>query len=248
MWDENNPEFVEIYSTEGNVDAWALFNMIASVTEDKKYKSARERVYRWLNRVGYNATEKRLNRGYYHAPDTFFSPDTHFWAISALGPSTLDRWEPDLAHQLMQYAKNHSEVKVSYQKANGEKVNVTGYDFVSKESPVVKERGLVVSPEWTFQAVLAYSLLSQQSQNSGTQEPYAANRKRLLTSILSMADRDNNKASYPYASKGNVSIGHEYNTPAEGSRSVIGAAWAILALKDYDPLNLDKMKNHTSKN
>ena len=246
LWEENNPKFVDIYSTEMNIDFWALLNMLSSVAPEEKYKVAKDQVKKWLQDVALNQTEQRFNRGFYLEPDTIFAPDTHFWALSAFGPKNLNQWKPSLSNYLMLYAQNKSEVSLSYKKKNGEIVEVVGYDFVDKENPVFLERGPVISPEWTFQAVLALSLLAENSEDPEDQTFYETNRNELLLSMLSMADVKKNQASFPYASRGNVSIGHEYNTPAEGNISVIGAAWAILALMDYDPLNLEKIQKRYS--
>ena len=42
--------------------------------------------------------------------------------------------------------------------------------------------------------------------------------------------------AYPYATLPEAVIGHEFKTPKKGTLSVIGVAWAVLALKGYDPL------------
>lgn len=189
--------------------------------------------------MAYNPQEKRFNRGYYKEPDTTIAPDTHFWAVSALGRSRLDAIEKGLADQFLRFMEKTSEVTVYYEQPDKRLVPVKGYDFVDRGHPVVKERGSVVSPEWTLQAVLAYALLAQESTDETTRAYYLARRADLLSGILMMADRSGDQASLPYATQGGVPIGHEYNTPAPGSRSVIGAAWAILALLDFDPLLLE---------
>ncbi len=244
LWEESNPKFIEIYSTEGNVDVWALLNMITSVSTEIKYKMAKARVEKWLRLVGFNAGENRMNRGYYIDPDMEFAPDTHFWTVSAFGPEKLEKWNPGLADQLMRYAKDRSFVEVTYKVPDGKKVKVIGYDFVDKENPLIKARGLVVSPEWTFQAAVAYSLLAEKASSEELAQYYLRERSELLDSILSMAEIKKGKAFLPYATKGDIPIGHEYNTPLAGTRSLIGSAWAILALLDYDPLNLEKSNNY----
>lgn len=240
LWDETKPEFVDIYSTEGNLDVWALLNLICSTTKDEQFVRGRNLVLLWLKKVGFNAAEHRFNRGYYREPDPRIAPDTYFWAISALGPARLEDFEPGLADRLVTFMEQTSEVTLTYKKPDGRLLPVKGYDFVDKNDPVVKERGSIISPEWTLQAVLAYALLAQETRDPEKQKKYRAQRADLLSGILLMADRDGAMASLPYATAGGVAIGHEYNTPEEGSRSVIGAAWAILALLDYDPLNLEK--------
>ncbi len=240
LWDENGPEFVDIYSTEVNIDVWALLNMITSVSAEPKYQMAKTRVEKWLRSVGFNEEEKRMNRGYSFKPDLLFAPDTHFWIVSALGPDILDKWAPNLSDQLMKYAQEHAEVQVRYAPPDRRKIDVVGYDFIDKKDPLIQSRGEVVSPEWTFQAVLAYSLLSQQSPNPDLVLFYQFEKEELLKSILAMTEVDGKKAYLPYATKGDVAIGHEFNTPAQGTRSVVSSAWAILALLDYDPLNLEK--------
>lgn len=247
LWDEKLPEFVDIYSTEGNLDAWALFHMICSVSPEPEFLEGRDRVMEWLKKVGFNAAEHRFNRGYHLKPDPVIAPDTHFWAISALGPQRLDEIENGLADRLIEFMEKTSEVTIYYQQGDDKLIPIKGYDFVDRNHPVVKERGPMVSPEWTLQAVMAYALMAQETQDPKRKETYLSRRAELLSGILLMADRDGDSASLPYASQGGVPIGHEYNTPAEGSRSVIGAAWTLLALLDYDPLNLEKLQQHYAK-
>ena len=241
-WDETKPEFPNVFSTEGNLDAWALFNMLYSTTKESNYLRGRDRVMLWLKKVAYNAAEHRFNRGFYRTPDLTVAPDTHFWAVSSLGPARLNEIEPGLADRLLSSIAESSEVTVYYKLQNGKLLPVKVYDFVDRGNPVVKERGSLVSPEWTLQAVLAYALMAEESADSQKQAQYRGRGADLLSGVLLMADRQGNQAALPYATKGGVAIGHEYNTPSQENRSAVGAAWAILALLDYDPLNLEKLQ------
>ena len=54
--------------------------------------------------------------------------------------------------------------------------------------------------------------------------------------MMAMASIQGNAAGFPYATLGDVPVGHEYNTPAQGSFSMIGVAYGILALTGDDPL------------
>lgn len=246
LWEENAPEFVDIYSTEANISAWALLNMVASESSDPKYKVARKLVWDWLETVGFNAGEKRFNVGYYKDPDMRFNADTHFWAISAFGPDGLNKWEQGLAHRFMEYAKDRTEVEITYKNDSGQEFKVKGYDFIDKEDAVSKLRGPMVSPEWTFRAAVAYSILADHEQNEDIREYYLSRREELIDSVMQMAKVKEGIASFPYASKGGAPIANEYSTPAPGHESVIGGAWAILALLDYDPLNLEKIQKRYS--
>lgn len=238
-YDKDQPSFHEIFATEHNIDAYALFNMLYLETKEDKFKKARDKVLNWLKRVAYNKKEHRFNRGYCRGIDEVVATDVHSWAISALGVEVLDDFERGLAEKMMEFIEENCQVIVSYVKPDGKKITVIGADFVDHKAIKALGRDPMVSPEWTFQLVNAYKRLSDDlsRRRKGVKASlYNQRRLELIEGILSLAIEDGDGLAYPYATLPNAPIGHEYNTPKEGNLSAIGAAYAILALLEFDPL------------
>jgi len=251
-WDINQPSFWQVYATEHNIDAYALFNMLYQETKEKKYKEAKEKVLSWLKRVGFNKKESRFNRGaregkYGVKIDKEVATDVHSWAISALGPEILNKWQPDLAEKIIEFVEKNYLVEVKFVKPDGEIIKVKGVDFVSKEKAKNLNRPSMVSPEWTFQLINAYRRMEnyyKQKRNFKKMKEFKTKREDLIKNMLKLAIEINNSLAYPYATLPEAIIGHEFKTPKEGNLSVVGVAWAILVLKGFDPLVFPKSENY----
>ena len=238
-YDVNQPGFEEVFATEHNIDAYALFNLLYQETKEIKLKEAKEKILLWLKRVAYNPREHRFNRGCRREVDTAVATDVHSWGISALGVDVLDKIELGLAERMIKFVEENCQVNVVYVKPNGEKIKVEGVDFVDQKTAKGLGRGPMVSPEWTFQLINAYKRLSNDFAKRGEQEKtnrYNQKRLRLIENMLSLAIEDGSGLAYPYATLADAPIGHGYNTPANGNLSTIGVAYAILSLLKYDPL------------
>jgi len=239
-YDLNQPSFYEVFATEHNIDAYALFNMLYQETKEAKYKEAKEMVLSWLKNVGYNKEEHRFNRGYKQGGvDPVIATDIHSWGVSALGADTLDTFESDLAEKMIEFVEKNCLSEVSYTKPNGQKIKVKGVDFIDYKTALNLGRKPLVSPEWTFQLINAYRRLELDFKQYGiTQKEikYRQKREELIESMLTLAIESGDTLTYPYATQVEAIIGHEYNTPKEGNYSSIGAAYAVLALSDFDPL------------
>jgi len=238
-YDVHRPSFTEIFATEHNMDAYALFNMLYIETQDPKYSEARSHVLHWLKTVAYNKQEHRFNRGYTHGLDSAVATDVQSWGISALGVKTLDTLEPNLAEKIIAFIEQHCIAEIVYKQPDGKTVMVRGVDFVDHDASTHLGRKPLVSPEWTFQLINAYRKMEQdcrQQKDSMCEQKYRTRREDLTKSILAMATPTEEGLAYPYASQPNALIGHEYRTPAAGSLSAIGAVYAVLALQGLDPL------------
>jgi len=239
-YDINQPAFYNVYATEHNIDAYALFNMLYLKTKETKYKNAYDEVLIWLKKAAYNKLEHRFNRGYAKGKiDTAVATDIHSWAVSALGPKVLDTFEPGFAETLVKFIEKHCLATVSFAKQDGEKVTITGVDFVDYQTVVLLGRKPMVSPEWTFQFVNAYrrsEFDAIQRKDHKTAIAYSVKRQELIKYMLNLAIESNNTLAYPYATEANAAIGHEYQTPVGTNLSAIGVAYAILALSSGDPL------------
>jgi hypothetical protein len=193
----------------------------------------------WLKKVAWNPGQHRLNRGFHQKPDFAVASDIHAWGISALGVARLDAIEPGAAEQMVRFVEENCQSTVAYRSPAGRTVTVDGFDFVDHAALAHLKRPPLVSPEWTFQMANAYRRLSDDFGGMGEKRKaslYAQKRNHLLTQITAMASTQDNASGLPYATLGGVPVGHEHNTPAQGSFSVIGVAYGILALTGYDPL------------
>jgi len=238
-YDQNQPSFYEIFATEHNIDAYALFNMLYQETKETKYKDSRNKALHWLKNVGYNKEEHRLNRGYKRGLDPVVATDIHSWGISALGVDVLDTFEPGLAEKIIDFIEKNCLSETSYTKPNGQKVKVKGADFVDYKTAASLGRKPLVSPEWTFQLINAYRRLESDFRLRGDiqkEAKYRQKRQELIKGMLALAIESENTLAYAYATQAEAAIGHEYNTPKEGNLSTRGVAYGILALSGFDPL------------
>ena len=242
-YDLNRPSFFEIFATEHNIDAYALFNMLYKETKDEKYKDATNKTLHWLKSVGYNKEGHRLNRGYKRGLDPVVATDIHSWGISALGVEVLDTFEPGFAEKMIKFIEDNCLSKVSYTKPDGKAIKVKGADFIDHKTAVELGRKPLVTPEWTFQFINAYRRLELYFKLHGDtkkEAEYRQKRQELIKEMLNLAYETNNTLAYPYATQADAVIGHEYNTPREGNFSTIGVAYGILALTGFDPLVTSK--------
>lgn len=235
-YDMNQPSFYEIYATEINIDAYALFNMLYQKTEEKKYKKAMHNILIWLKTIAYNKKTHRLNRGF---EDDKTATDVQCWGISALGIELLDTFETNLAEKMIEFVEDNCISEVVYTKPDGSKIKVRGVDFIDRHRASELGRSPLVTPEWTFHLINAYRVFESFYAKRGNfqkENIYSGKRKWLIGEMLRLAVRKDRAMAYPYATQAEAVIGHEYKTPREGNLSAIGTAYAILALKGYDPL------------
>jgi hypothetical protein len=238
-YDAHRPSFTDIYATEINVDAYALFDLLFQKTHDNKYRVAGQNILHWLKTVAYNSLEHRFNRGFKSGLDTAVATDVQSWGVSALGVDVLDTFEPNLAEKMIAFVENHCMSDVEFQKPDGSKVTVRGVDFVDHPAAASLGRKPLVSPEWTFQLINAYRRLESDFARRGDVSHaalYRHKREELSKSILSLAIPTSDGWAYPYATQGDAQIGHGYRTPVAGALSTIGAAYAVLGLTGFDPL------------
>lgn len=241
-YDLNKPAFSNIYSTEINIDAYALFTFLYQETRNPRYQHALEGIWGWLKREAYNEEELRLNRGY---SDGTMASDVQSWGVSALGFEKLNEIKEGLAENMLKAVEELCTATVSFEKLDGAMVNVSGVDFTDyKQRAEELKRGPMVSPEWTFQLANAYLNLENyfasisESEKAGI---YRDKRQALIQNMLTLAVEQDEGLAYPYATLAGADVGHGHHTPQQPSLSAIGAAYGILALMKFDPLsNLKK--------
>lgn len=236
-YDLHKPSFDQIYSTEVSIDCYVLFRNLYKATGQEEYLRSANNCLQWIRLNAFNKTESRFNRGYL---DELVATDIHSLALSVFGVELLDTFEQGLAEKMVSFVEEKCLSKVRYISPDRGRIVVQGVDFIDKERARALGREPIVSFEWSFQLANAYRRLENDFEKSGQgmkAKQYRKKRQKLLKSLLSAATKQNSGLTYPYATQGDVVIGHEYNTPKDDNMSAIGVAYAILALKGFDPLS-----------
>ncbi len=237
---KGGPKF-EWFSTEHNLDAYALFGMLYKVTEDDAYLEAQDRAFSWLKKNSFNRSENRVNRG---KGDATIATDTFAWSIAAIGPKLLKEsgMDPD---QIMDFAETNCMVTVNYIRQDGEKIKVTGFDFGKYEHTA---RGGIVSTEWTSQMIVSFKIMVSYYKENGELDKAAYYNKKadfylseMEKMIISSPSRiGQGQGCLPYATQEDVDTGHGWRV-AHGTRtgSTAGTAYTIFAKYNYNPLALE---------
>lgn len=228
------------YSTEHNIDAYAYFGMFYKITREEKYMIAQKRTFEWLKKNAFNRREGRLNRG---KGDATIATDTFAWAIAGIGPVLLKAsgMNPD---QIIDFAETNCLVTTNYKRPDGERLEVTGFDFGKYEHTA---RGGIVSTEWTAQMVVTLRIMERYHRelNDYIKEKYYKRKADFYLSelekmtIVSPSRVGQGQGCLPYATEDNVDTGHGWRAP-DGSRtgSTAGTAYTIFAKYVYNPLML----------
>jgi hypothetical protein len=235
-YDPKLPAFSDIYSTEINIDAYSLFNQLYKERKGQRYGDARDAVLRWLKKNAYNPVDHRFNRGY---DDPSVATDVQSWSISALGVGVLNTFDKSAAEKIIAFVEDHCIASDVFRKPDGTVVTIKGVDFVDSRRAKSLNRKPLVSPEWTFQLINAYSRLSKHYSVKGNRSKsveYKNKREKMIKEMLKLAINVDGTLAYPYATQAEAELGHENTTPKKGNLSVVGVAYGILALKDFDPL------------
>ncbi len=236
-YDTNLPSYTNIFATEIQIDAYALFTVLYGETGLSAYSSAAALLTNWLGRNAHNAAQSRFNRGY---QDAVITTDVQSWGVSALGLVLLDSFSNGLATGMLAFAESNCVSSVTFAWPGGLSVTVTGADFVDRNYAAALGRPPLVSPEWTFQLINACRRAGAELAAAGRAGESAVCLARadfLLDEMIRLAVPQGNALAYPYATLGNALIGNENRTPADGNLSVIGNAYGILVLKGFDPLD-----------
>ncbi|MDP8212864.1 MAG: PilZ domain-containing protein [Candidatus Zapsychrus exili] len=234
------------FATEHNLDAYAFFEMIYSMTKDTKYELAKQKSLFWLKTYAmiphskdYKSPPIKRGKG-----DATIATDTFAWSLATLGPEKLIKIGMD-PEQIMNFAEKHCKVNIKFKRPSDVVVDVEGFDF-SKETHM--PRGGLVSPEWTSQMIISFQILSEYFEGQGNSikagyyieksEKYLNELKKLI--ISSPSARGQGEGCLPYATLANADTGHGWNTPfGIDTCSVAGTAYMIMALKDFNPLMFD---------
>lgn len=228
------------YSTEHNLDAYALFNMLYAITAEHKYLRAAQVTLDWLKLHIYDRPDIPIIRG---KGDSTIATDTYAWSIAAIGPEKLQEigMNPD---QIVEFAEEACAIETEYLRPSGISLRVKGFDFAPARH---MGRGGVVSCEWTAQMVLAYKLMARFYHRKDMliktrfyemkADDYLSQLCKMIISSPSPAGLG--QGCLPYATQDSVDTGHGWSTP-KGKRtgSVAATAYALFAYYGYNPLEL----------
>ncbi len=232
------------YSTEHNLDAYALFNMLHDITGEEKYRKEKMNTLKWIKENTYSGQSGRMKRG---KGDATIATDTMAWAIAAVGPGELlkEGMDPDA---IIKFAEKHCSVTANFKRPDGTTVAVTGFDFGKSKN---KARGGVVSSEWTAQMVISFKVMAGFYSSLGKEEKAGEFDKKadfylsgLDKMVISSPSRSGQGAGcLPYATQPSADTGHGWRTPqGADTGSVAGTAYTIFAKKDYNPLSLERLR------
>ena len=228
------------YSTEHNLDAYALFNMLYTLTQDTKYLNAAEKTLTWLKLHIYDRPDIPIMRG---KGDSTIATDTYAWSIAAVGPEKLEElgMNPD---KIIEFAEENCGVETEYLRPSGEKIKVKGFDFAPERHT---SRGGVISCEWTAQMVLAYKLMARfyyKKDMSVKARFYELKADEYLAQLLrltisSPSPSGLGEGCLPYATQDFVDTGHGWTTPkGKSTGSVAATVYTLFAYYGHNPLEL----------
>jgi len=238
------------YSTEHNLDAYAFYRMLYGLTKEEAYRKRADETLSWLSQNAFSRLSLPVvKRG---KGDATIATDTYAWSITAIGPQKLKEigMNPD---EIMDFAINNCGVTVEYQKPEGPVVSVKGFDFAKSRNLA---RGGVVSCEWTSQMLLALKIMGDYYAGAGDidkgryyrrlADSYVSSLSQMI--ITSPSPVGQGDFCLPYASQEFADTGHGWRTP-KGNRtgSVAATAYAILMLKDINPLQFNDKKAKTNR-
>jgi len=231
---------VNWYATEHNLDAYAFFNMLYTVTSGAQYKTARDKVLKWLVMHTYGKAEVPIKRG---KGDSTIATDTYAWSIAAIGPEKLEELGMN-PERIMEFAQENCYKEVEFRRPEGRSVKVKGFDFAPERHVA---RGGVVSTEWTAQMILSMRIMGDYYQKKGMDSKarsYELKADDYLASLANMvisspSPSGQGESCLPYATQDFVDTGHGWMTPAgKSTGSVSGTAYTLFAYYRFNPLEL----------
>ncbi|MFH0877540.1 MAG: PilZ domain-containing protein [Candidatus Omnitrophota bacterium] len=227
------------YSTEHNLDAFAFYRMLYQISGQESYQAQAQKTLEWLKQNAYSAlSQPVVKRG---KGDATIATDTYAWSLTAVGPRRLAAigMDPD---GIIDFALEHCSVSVTYRRPDGTTLDVRGFDFAKAQHLA---RGGVISCEWSAQMIMALGIMVDYHRQQGNEakasaygrmaDDYASElSKMIITSDSAVGQGD---FCLPYASAEMADTGHGWRTP-KGNKtgSVAATAYAILAIKGYNPL------------
>lgn len=176
------PDWTQIYSTENNVDYYAVLTMLNTIYEqgDEKVKNIylrkrfgpqdirqeRMGVARWMKEVAFNHEEGYFNCGYNeNGPDKTRALDNIAWTLSAFGPEKIAEMGID-PFELIDFAEKHYLVS---DVIAGERIE--GFDFTDTVGR--KKSVRMVWMEGTGLQAVTYQVMAEYAASIGRDDKYA---------------------------------------------------------------------------
>lgn len=233
---------VSWYSTEHNLDAYAFFDMLYSITNKDKYLRAKQKILRWIKRYAYDNPQIPVKRG---KGDATIATDTYTWSIASIGPEKLVDigMDPD---RIISFAEDNCCVEVDYESSTGQMKKVKGFDF-AKAGNIA--RGGIISCEWTAQMILAYKIMSEyyaKLEDDNNALCYKNKADAFLSELDKMIMCSPSRTGrgcgcLPYASSPFVNTGHGWRTPKQKQTGSLAAtSYAFFAYYGFNPLAFDE--------
>ncbi len=149
--------------------------------------------------------------------------------------------DPD---QILDFAETNCLVTVEYKRQDGEKVEVTGFDFGKYEHTA---RGGVISTEWTSQMIVSLKIMAEYCKENrdfnkaayyGKKADFYLSEMEKMV-IVSPSRVGQGQGCLPYATQEDADTGHGWRV-VHGTRtgSTAGTAYTIFAKYNYNPLSL----------
>jgi len=253
------PDWSQVYSTENNVDYYAVLCMLKELYEmkDKEAMAIYEQrnyglddieremngLERWMKEIAYNPREKAFYCGY-NEKGAQATPalDTVGWTIAAFGPEKLHKMGID-PFCLMDYAESHFLVNSVISDEL-----VEGFDFTDKEGRANPLR--MVWMEGTGIQTVAYQIMSRYAASIGRDEKAEEYRLKAakFSDQLEKAANAIKLTNYalPYTSKRAAEkeiifvYAGEWELPrgnkGQWVASVSSTVWRYFALSGFNPL------------
>ena len=232
---------VSWYATEHNLDAYAFFNMLYTLTKKEQYGTARNKVLNWLVMHTYDRGDLPIKRG---KGDSTIATDTYAWSIAAIGPEKLEELGMN-PERIIEFAEKNCAVEINFVRPDGRAVKIKGFDFAPQRHVA---RGGVVSTEWTAQMILAFRILAEHYYKKGLiakARSYEFKAGDYLASLGNMiisspSPSGQGESCLPYASEDFVDTGHGWMTPkGKSTGSVSGTTYTLFAFHKFNPLRLE---------
>lgn len=256
------PDWSQIYSTENNVDYYAVLTMLTTLYErgDEKVKNIylrknfgpadlrqeREGVARWMKEVAYNIDEGYFNCGYNeHGPDKTRALDNIAWTLAAFGPERILAMGID-PFALVDFAEKHYQVSDTIA---GERVE--GFDFT--DSVGRKKTVRMVWMEGTGLQTITYQVMAKYAASVGRDDKAAeyiekskkySNELEKVSRLTKLMDH-----ALPYTSKCPaekeviLTFAYEWEVPrghnGQWVSSVSSTIWRYFALTGFNPMVFD---------
>ncbi|MCX5782623.1 MAG: hypothetical protein NT145_08005 [Elusimicrobia bacterium] len=257
------PDWSQVYSTENNIDYYAVLKMLKEIYNSGNVKAKKifekrnfglkdideelNGLTRWFKEVVYDNEKKYLYMGYNEkGPDKVAALDTVSWAITGITPEDLVKMGID-PFKLMDFAERTFRV-ADY--ING--VRVEGYDFTDVEGR--KNNFRMIWMEGTAFQTVAFQVMSQYAKKMGLkneEEKYRSAAIRFsgelerVSILVNFADN-----ALPYTSKNPkeqeivLSFANEWEIPRGNDGQWVASAsstgWRYFALTGFNPMVFDK--------